>query len=108
MAITDEQAIAFAQAQIRPMAEMLRWMQHAGNDMVAQWNAFGGVAMFANDAGEIVMDDNQPQHPFTGADASTVIGRVTAILAILNAAYAMDGVLPACVRPLSPASGPGA
>ena len=104
MPITDPEAIAFSQDYLRPMAEMLRWFNSSGNEMVAQWN--GGVnAHFPNDASQI-LDGNGPAHPFTGADANTIIERVTALNAILNQAFAMDGVLPACVRALGPASGP--
>ena len=102
--ITNPEALAFSEQYVRPMAEMLRWLQASGNEMVSQWN--GGVnAKFPNDS-RVVADQNGTAHPFTGANANTIIERVVALNAVLNAPFAMDGVLPACVRPLSPSSGP--
>lgn len=107
MAITNEQATNFSDHYLRPMAEMLRWLQSSGNEMVDQWNAFGGATLFPNDAGEIIQDQNAATRPFSGADANVIITRVQGVVAVLNAAFAMDGVLPATVRSLGPSSGPG-
>lgn len=102
--ITNPEAIAFSQDYLRPMAEMLRWFNSSGNEMVAQWNG-GTNTLFPNDASPI-LDQNGTAHPYTGANANTIIERVVALNAILNQPFFMDGVLPACVRPLGPASGP--
>lgn len=105
MAITNPQAVEFSQQYCRPMAEMLRWLQATGNDMNAVWN--GGVsALMTNDVDDIVQDSNVGQHPYSGANANTVMARLQAVLAVLNADYAMDGVVPVCVRALGPSAGP--
>jgi len=102
--ITNPEALAFSQDYLRPMAEMIRWFQASGNEMVAQWN--GGVnTKFPNDTSAII-DSNGLTHPYTGANANTIIERVTALNAILNQPFFMDGVLPACVRPMRPSAGP--
>lgn len=96
--ITNAQAIEFAQQYLRPMAETLRALQAKGNAMQAVWNA-GASSLFPNDTSPVI-DYNAPQHPFTGAQANTIMTRLGALLNVLNAAYAMDGVVPACVRTL--------
>jgi hypothetical protein len=102
--ITDPEAVQFSQDYLRPMAEMMRWLQSSGNEMASQWNA-GVNAKFPNDT-SAVLDSNGIGHPFTGANANTIITRLNGLLADLNAANAMDGVLPATVRPLKPSCGP--
>lgn len=102
--VTDLEAVQFSQDYLRPAAEQMRWLQHTLGEMVDQWN--GGVnAKFPNDSSAII-DANGVTHPYTGANANTIVTRAVSLLAILDAAFAMDGVLPACVRPLSPSSGP--
>jgi hypothetical protein len=102
--ITDPEAVQFAEQYARPMAEMLRWFQHTANDMEARWNS-GVSAKFPNDASNVV-DSNATGSPMTSGNVNTIITRVSGMVADLNAANAMDGVLPATVRPLGASSGP--
>jgi hypothetical protein len=102
--ITDPEAVQFNEQYVRPMAEFIRWLQHSGNDMSAQWS--GGIsAKFPNDA-SAVLDTSGTTSPMTSANVNTIISRVDSLVAVLNAANAMDGVLPATIHALGPSSGP--
>lgn len=98
MAIDNAQAIQFGIEYARPLAEALRALQHRINNALSEWPAVS--AEFGNAPEETVADAHAATRPITGAAVTTTMGRLSEVVAVLNAQYAMDSVLPLCVRPL--------
>lgn len=101
MAITNAQAIAFANEQVRPMAEKVRNLKAEIDALMVTW--FGGVNnLFPNDNAEAV-EDGREAEGVSRLDGEDIVGFVTVIADLqtrLNQAGYADRVAKPCVRPL--------
>lgn len=96
MAITNPEAIKFANEQIRPLCEEARAMVARIGAMQTAW--FGGINVtFPNDTTAVTDNrDAEGVSRLTGADINSAVG---ILIAILNASNAQLIQKP-CVRPL--------
>lgn len=98
MAITDEQAIEFANT-LRAKAELMRKVKYEFDAIISEWN--GGVNdLFPNETDNEIEDGRTTESTLTGADANSLITRMISISAILDTSAEMLVVHKACVRTL--------
>ncbi len=103
MAVTDALAIKFVNERIRPAAEALRDLKIRLEEHRAVWNQ-GVDLLVPNSSAEIIEDGREKEGAsrLTGEDIHLMVTRMDAVLAPLQAAFAMDVVHKTVVRPVQP------
>ena len=96
MPINSQEALIYSQEGLRPMSEKVRNIKIEMESLISQWWA-GKNALFSND-GELVADSGQAAHPYTGANANSMMGTLISVVAVLDGIGVMDNVLPITVR----------
>lgn len=101
MAITNPQAIRFANEQVRPLAEKLRALKAEIDSMMVDW--FGGVnAIIPNDNNEL-LEDGREAEGVSRLDGDDIVGLIIVaqgVQSTLNTAGYADRIAKPCVRPL--------
>jgi len=99
MAIIDDRAIKFSNEKLRPYAELMRKCRHEFETVIAEWN--GGInALFPNEVDNIIEDGRTSENPLSGADANSLITRMTNRLTAIDDDAEMIVINKACVRKL--------
>ena len=99
MAITNEQVIDFTAEQVRPLAELMRKTRYELAGLRDQY--FSGIDTIVN-AGDGDIEENRSDNKpnLSKTEFLAILTRANELLAVLEAANAMDAVSKACVRPL--------
>jgi len=88
MAITDVQAIAFSNEQVRPAADVLESAYNTAKRVLQDWASQDMASLIPNDAGEQLFDgaeaDGRPI--INGADVHNIINRLTELVTDYEAA----------------------
>ena len=103
MAVTDALAIKFVNERIRPAAEQLRNLKIQFEELRAVWDQ-GASSLVPNSPAEVIEDGREAEgvSRLTGQDINLMVTRIDAMLAPLQAGFAMDVVHKAVVRPVQP------
>lgn len=81
--ITNTQAVAFSNGQIRPAAQQMLDMYKKAKAIVAAWNAMSISSVLPNSSD--VVQDSVVMSPVTGIDATAIITQLQAFITTCEA-----------------------
>ena len=101
MAITNQQAITFTNAVVRPMAARFRALKAEVDSALTTWNA-GLSSEFPSDPAEIVEDNREAEgiSRVSGNDVQLLMAQLVIFQTQLNQAGVGNVIAKPCVRPL--------